>query len=78
MSTCDRIMVLAFCNYSDDILSIYQVPCNSLLYFQKYAPDKHFIAKIRKGSNSVNTDCRVWVLRSAILLMAFYQCIKFH
>ena len=34
----------------------------SLLYFQRYAPDKLFIAKIKKGSNSVNTGDRVMVV----------------
>ena len=55
-------MVLALCTCSVDILSMYQVLCNSLLYFQRYAPDKLNIAKIRKGSNSVNTGNRVLVL----------------
>ena len=50
------------CNSSDGRLSMYQVSFNSLLYFQRYAPDKLFIAKIKKGSYSVNTDDRVMVL----------------
>ena len=37
---------------------------NSLLYVQRYAPDKLFIAKIKKGSNSVNTGDRIMVLAS--------------
>ena len=41
---------------------MYQVSFNSLLYFQRYAPDKLFTAKIKKGSNSVNTGDRVMVL----------------
>ena len=41
---------------------MYQVSFNSLLYFQRYAPDKLFIAKIKNGSNSVNTGDRVMVL----------------
>ena len=41
---------------------MYQVSFNSLLYFQRYAPDKLFIAKIRMVSNSVNTGDRVMVL----------------
>ena len=57
--TCDRVMVLALCTSSDDLLSMYQVLFNSLLhvnvYFQKYASNKLFIAKIKKGSNSINT-----------------------
>ena len=71
-------MVLAFCTFSDGPLSMYQVSFNSLVYCQKYAPDKLFIAKIKKGSNSVNTGVALWFLHSAILLMAPYQCIKFH
>ena len=53
--TCDRVTVLALCTSSDGRLSMYQVSFNSLLYFQRYAPDKLFIAKIKIGSNSVNT-----------------------
>ena len=49
----DRSKVLAFCTFSDGLLSMYQVSFNSLLYFQRYAPDKLFIAKFKKGSNSV-------------------------
>ena len=71
-------MVLAFCNSSDSHRSKYQVSFNSLLYFQRYAPDKLFIAKFKKESNSVNIGDRVMVLASAIPLMALYQCIKFH
>ena len=55
-------MVLALCTSSDDILSMYQVLFNSLLYLQRYAPDKLNTAKIKKGSNSVNTGDRVMVL----------------
>ena len=44
----------ALCASSDGHLSLYQVSFNFLLYFQRYAPDKFFIAKI-KGSNSANT-----------------------
>ena len=46
---------------SDGHLSMYQVSFNSLLYFY-YALEKLFIAKIKKGSNSVNTGERVMVL----------------
>ena len=52
-------MVLAFCTSFDDILSMYQVLFNSFLYFQRYAPDKLYIAKTMKVSNSVNTSDRV-------------------
>ena len=41
---------------------MYQVSFNFLLYFRRYAPDKLFIAKLKKGSNSVNTGDRVMVL----------------
>ena len=58
-----RVMVLTFCTSSDDILlSMYRVLFISLLYFQRYAPDKLNIAKIRKGSNSMNTGDRVMVI----------------
>ena len=52
----------ALCTSSDDHLSMYQVSFNSILYFQRYAPDKVFIAKIKKGRNSINTGDRVMVL----------------
>ena len=55
-------MALALCTSSDDILSMYKVLFNSLLYFQKYASDKLNIAKIRKSTNFVNTGDRVLVL----------------
>ena len=58
----DRVTVLALCTPSDGRLSKYQVSFNSLLYIQRYAPDKIFIAKIKKGSNSVNTGDMVMVL----------------
>ena len=69
--TCDRVTVLALCTFSDGHLSMYQAAFNSLLYFQRYAPDKLFIAKItdklfiakiKKGSNSINNGDRVMVL----------------
>ena len=60
--TRDRVMVLATCTSSDDILSMYQLLFNSLQYFLRYAPDKQNIGKIRKCSNSVNTGDRVMVL----------------
>ena len=52
-------MVLALITSSDSHLSMYQVSFNSLPYFQRSAPDKLFTAKIKKGSNSVNTHDRV-------------------
>ena len=48
-------MILASCIFADDLLSMYEVSFSSLVYFQRYAPDKLFIAKMKKGSNSVNT-----------------------
>ena len=59
--TCNRVTVLALCTISDGHLSMYQVSFDSLVYFQRYAPDKFNIAKIRKGNNSINTH-RVMVL----------------
>ena len=64
--TCDRVTVLAFSTSSDGHLSMYQVSFNPLLYFQRYAPDKLFIAKIKKGSNSVNAGDRVMVFAFCI------------
>ena len=55
-------MILAFYTFCDDPLSMYEVSFNSLVYYQRYAPDKLFIAKITKGSNSVNTVDRVTFL----------------
>ena len=46
--TCNRVMVLALCTSSDDILSMYQVLFSSLLYFQRYAPDKLNIEKLAR------------------------------
>ena len=60
--TCDRVTVLSLYISSDGRLSMYHVSFNSLLYFQRYAPDKVFTAKIKKESNSVNTGDRVTVL----------------
>ena len=57
---------------------MYQVSFNSLLYFQRYAPDKLFIAKIKKESNSINTGDWLRFLHSAPPQMALYQYIKFH
>ena len=60
--TCERVMVLAFCTSSDDLLPMYQVLFSFLLHFQRYAPDKLSTAKIRKGSNSIDTGDRVMIL----------------
>ena len=55
-------MVLALYNSPPYPLSVHQVSFNSLVHFHRCAPDKLFIAKIKKGSNSVNTDYKVMVL----------------
>ena len=57
-----RTPLPAFCTSSDGHLLIYQVSFDSLLHFQRYAPDKLFISKIKKESNSVITCDRVTVL----------------
>ena len=38
-NTVDRVKVLTLCNFADGPLSMYQVSFNSLLYFQRYAPE---------------------------------------
>ena len=76
--TCNRLTRLALCTISDGRLSMYQVSFDSLLYFQRHAPDKFNIAKIRKGNNSINTDTGLWFLHSARSLIALYHCVKFH
>ena len=53
-------MVLALCISADGLLSMFQVSFNSLVYFQRYAPDKFFFPKIKKGSNSLNIGDRVY------------------
>ena len=55
VNTGDKVMILALCTSSDGPLSMYQVAFNALIYCQRYALDKLFIAKIKKGSNSINT-----------------------
>ena len=55
VNTVDRVMHLSSCTFFDNPLSIYQVSINSHVNFERYAPDKLFMAKIEKGSNSVNT-----------------------
>ena len=79
--TCDRVTVLALCTFSDGRLSMYQVSFNSLLYFQRYAPDKPFIVKIKKLSNSVNSADRVMLLAFCNLLyspLSLYQVSFFY
>ena len=41
---------------------MYSVSFNSLLYIQRYAPVKLFIATKVNGSNFLNTDVRAMVL----------------
>ena len=64
------VTILALCPFADDPLSMYQISFNSLVYLQKYAPDKLFIAKMKKGSNSVNTVDMVMFLA---LCNSFYR-----
>ena len=74
--TCDRAMVLALCTFSDGHLAMYQISFNSLPYFQRYAPDKLFIAKTKKESNSINTGDRATSSAFCIFpqgLLAVYQ-----
>ena len=55
-------MVIALCISSDGHLSMSFVSFNSLIYFLRYATDNLFIAKIKKGSNSVTPGELVMVL----------------
>ena len=55
-------MILALYASADDPVSMYKVSLRSLVYFQRCAPDKLFIAKIKKGSNSINTVNRFRVI----------------
>ena len=57
---------------------MFQVSFDPLLYFQRYAPDKFNIAKIKQGSKSENTGDRAMIFAVYKFLMALYQCIKFH
>ena len=54
---CNRVTVLAFCPFSDVSLSMYQVSLNSLLFFQGYAPDNLFIAKLIKFPSVLSEIC---------------------
>ena len=53
---------LRFLHSALPLMAVSQVSFNSLIYFQRYAPDKLFAAKIKNGSNSINTGERVIVL----------------
>ena len=44
VNTGNKVMVLILCNFLYDPLSVYQVSSSSLVYFQRYAPDKLYIA----------------------------------
>ena len=72
--TRDRVTVLAVCTFSDSHSSMYQVSFNSLLDFQRYAPDKLFIAKIKKDSKSLNTGDRVTAFAFCNWLHSLYHC----
>ena len=60
-------MILELCTSADDPLSLSQVSFNSLVHFQRYARDKLFIAKMKKGSNYVNN-----VGRAVILALCYF------
>ena len=69
-------MILAFYIFSDGPLSIYQVSFDTLIYFQKYAADKLFIAKNKKESNSLILLTGLWFLHYALLAddrLSIYQ-----
>ena len=66
MYTLDRVMIFAFCTSSDDILSMYQVLFNPLVYFQRYAPDKLLIAKINKSCHMLRTSFLLQKLTRAV------------
>ena len=74
VNTGDRVMILAFCDVPHGSLSVYQVSFNSLVYFETYAPDKLLIAKIKKGSNSINTFDRAMIFSFCTSSDDLYQC----
>ena len=57
-----KLRFFAFCTFSGDLLSKYEVSYSSPVNFQRYAPNIFFIAKLKKGSNSENTGDGVIVL----------------
>ena len=76
VNTGDMVIVLAFCHFPHGPLVVNQVSFHSLVYFQTYSPDKLFIAKIKKGSKSVNTVDRVMHLSSCTFFdnpLSMYQ-----
>ena len=54
------VIILALYNSPYDPLPVYQFSFNSLVYLQRYAPNKLFIAKIK--IKKVSTSDRVMVL----------------
>ena len=54
-----------------------QLSLKPVSFFQRYAPDKLFIAKIKKVCYSVNTGDMVKVLKIRNSPMVLYQCITF-
>ena len=53
---------------------MYQVSFTSLLYFQKYAPNKDKIAKLGKGTNFIKVDDMVLVFGLGLACQAKGQC----
>ena len=75
VNTVDRVMIHALCTSADGLLSMYQVSFNSLLYFQRYAPEKLFIANMKRGSDSVNTIDRA-MIHSCIVQVSSWPSIS--
>ena len=50
INTVGRITILALCTFTDDLVSMSQILFHSRVYFQRYTPDKVFIAKINKST----------------------------
>ena len=76
VNTVGRVMILAPCTFSDGPVSMYQFSFNSLIYFQRYAADKLFIAKIIKASNFIYNVDRVTILALCTFpyyLLSMYQ-----
>ena len=69
-----KLLVIELHMHSALPLSMCQVSFNSLLYLQRYAPDKLFTAKIKKGGNSLNTGDRVMVLEIFLLVIILKYC----
>ena len=69
--TCNKNMVLAFCNYPNDRLSVYQIYFIHLQHFQRYAPDKLIIVKLRKDITLRLPVIEIRFLHSALSLIDF-------